>query len=625
VEGISIPPALSSSVVDVASSLKNTSEFFQHHSRVSSLSERIDSINLMTFLMPTNPAFLDGTYTTEEIDIVLQNHMFLELVYMDEWQNRSGSYIKSMNGNEWLIEADGGSIFLLNAAGGRVQVYGNDVLFKDGVVHFVDSFLNASSRSVPTASPTTQEGDRALLMNASFLAFSQTGGTARSLSTPSNANTLNKAFDAMMNSVVSNQESPQRRVLKKSSRRRLAVSLSPESSKVYGVSDVDCTEYDGVPAGSSCQTVFAHYKLQLQGENEQEVEKTYDAATQKAIEEGKLQQSLDQVDPAFPFKVAAITDEPAPSSDKMEWCVILFIVLGCLFGVCGLCFIGAFLVARPERRKRADEELEAPLMEGSLHEGTSEQSKDEQEDSSAHMPSNTRAAAGDCDDTPDEDNVRTSVVEKVKDNAYEDGNGIARSTEQREHETKEGGESWGSDDGEWEYDDSPQGENHAEDEGDRVHFAKMTKGESAKVKARDDLYKDEEGNYGGESWADEDTDLPHNDQGDQAVQQSNADDGGEVMRSPATDGSSDESEFFDANDSPMSDPNFDSSMKPVTEQQTRESGTAIAPVIGARRAFGNHADSDDDSFDDEDVLGIPQLRSELEEIDRRASETFEAF
>jgi Fasciclin domain len=669
--------------------------------------ESFTGINMMTLLMPTDPAFLDRIDTVEEIDNVLQNHVFLDLVFMDEWQNWTGYNVKSMNGNEWLVEAEGGSIFLLNAAGDRVRVYGDDELFENGVVHFVDSFLIESSQSLSSASPTIQEGDRTppLLMNVSFLAFNRFGGSARDLSTPVNANKLNRALDTMIESVVSNLETPKRRRLRNSLRRRLAVSLVPESSEVYGLSDADCSEYyDGVPAGSSCQKVFAHYKLQLEGENEQEVEKKYEAAIQKAIEKGALQKSLDQVDPTFIYDVAAIDAAPVPSSDstKMEWWVILIIVLGCLCGVCGVFCIGAYFMAPLEQGKSADEELEAPLMRGSLPEGTSDQSKDEPEDSSAHTPSNVHTSLDDGT-TPDEYNIERELEE---DRADVHWNGIDGLMEQ-ENETKEGGELVGNDEDEveWEYCDNLQGEDDAENEGDEVHFAEMTNNESAKVKPADDAGMEEEdvdvegwddedqhagagdeelqrevedeaqegvtdqaigkaaavldddvsdngaddsgddGQEADEQWVDEDdTELPHDsDHDDHAVLQSDDDDnGGDVMISPAMDGSSEDSEFFDANDNSLTDLNFfapePASMESVTEQQAREPTVATTEEdttttsVATKKAYASKDENsdddnmmlDDDDDDEEVLLGIHQLRSELEEIDRRASETFDA-
>ena len=82
VNGFPLPPSLSSNAIDVVMSSPDASMFIDHMVNVSSIAENITTINPMTLLVPTNAAFREETYTEQQIDTLLQNHVFLDLVFM---------------------------------------------------------------------------------------------------------------------------------------------------------------------------------------------------------------------------------------------------------------------------------------------------------------------------------------------------------------------------------------------------------------------------------------------------------------------------------------------------------------------------------------------------------------
>ncbi|CAB9504379.1 beta-induced protein ig-h3 [Seminavis robusta] len=442
-------------------------------------------------------------------------------------------------------------------------------------------------------------------LTTSFLAFDQEGQrTARDLAAPASVETVNTAFDKFMIDVVANTEATQRHLLQAPSNRRLAVSLVPGSSVLYGVSDVSCADYDGVPEKSSCQMVFAQYELILQDEDPKEVEKKYDEATQKAIEQGKLQQYLSQTDPNYPFKVAAVTDEPEASSDKMPWWVILFIVLASVFGVCGLCCIGGYFMSGPVRPKQNDDDIEAPLLEATAVHVTSDRVKPEQQEPSDGQDERTPTGE-DSSVTPlDQNNLQREVVD---DDYDEDVNRIARVEDQAgDDSSDEDGrdEPWGEDDGSWEDGDETY---------DEAHNVRLNKSEVAEVVSdeEDDL---DDGD--GQSWEhgdDDDEQQPReNPDLDQRDKEPNQDNEGEHQNRNAAfevnDASQHGEELMQDEEAQAMDVVDDEEEHPAEEAQTMDEDKEEQPAdadIGMVSEGSDHDSNIDggmaETWDDEDV------------------------
>jgi hypothetical protein len=107
-------------------------------------------------------------------------------------------------------------------------------------------------------------------------------------------------------------------------RRKLVVSLSPESDEIYLLLDSTCPE--NVLTRSTCQTVFGKFDVTITDENPQEVSDEYTSATQVMISNGLLQTTLTEVDPSslllivnasFPTRTT-LQPTPAPNAEMSE-------------------------------------------------------------------------------------------------------------------------------------------------------------------------------------------------------------------------------------------------------------------------------------------------------------------
>jgi hypothetical protein len=85
----------------------------------------------------------------------------------------------------------------------------------------------------------------------------------------------------------------------------LAVAFVAESAAISDILDTDCREPD-LPADSVCQKVYGSYNLTITDDNRtaEEVRAQYTEATNDALEEGKMQARLEDVDPYSPLSVA---------------------------------------------------------------------------------------------------------------------------------------------------------------------------------------------------------------------------------------------------------------------------------------------------------------------------------
>ena len=155
----------------------------------------------------------------------------------------------------------------------------------------------------PTALPTFPPG-RSEVFN-SFIISNANGLTAAGLKVGSATQSregLERAYETFVQTAVetyaSASENLQIRALR---RRKLATSLLPDSAQFNSIVDSECP-----PTASlfeKCQTVFASFKLTLEGENAALVSDQYTDFTQKLIARGDLQEALEVVDPSSLLRV----------------------------------------------------------------------------------------------------------------------------------------------------------------------------------------------------------------------------------------------------------------------------------------------------------------------------------
>lgn len=159
-----------------------------------------------------------------------------------------------------------------------------------------DSELELSETMPPTMAPIRVE------VNATIIIFNLEGLTAEFLNNEENAAIWADAFQAFVLSLMAGLED-QRHLLE--AYRRLEVSLLSDSAIIFGIEDIDCpTESDQtIPANATCQTITGSYELAVFDEDPVAVSDKYAEETERAIEEGKLEESLHTVNPDFPAQV----------------------------------------------------------------------------------------------------------------------------------------------------------------------------------------------------------------------------------------------------------------------------------------------------------------------------------
>ncbi|CAB9499421.1 transforming growth factor, beta-induced, 68kDa [Seminavis robusta] len=228
------------------------------------------------------------------------------------------------------------------------------------------SGTNASAAPVPTPAPTGNVTN--VRVNTSFVISNTNGLTSLDVSLPENAMVLNQGYTDFVQQLVADVEKSQQRRLRGSPQdRRLSASLDAGSRpSLYGVHDMTCPtgQTPPIPDNAACQTVYGRYDLIVSDEDPIAVHAKYEDETAKAIDEGKLQSSLDAAASDSPFTVigaAKTADDQStevPTADdgnKMEWWMILIIVLA---SVSGCCCMGVALAFFMLSSRKKDQDLE---------------------------------------------------------------------------------------------------------------------------------------------------------------------------------------------------------------------------------------------------------------------------
>jgi len=207
--------------------------------------------------------------------------------------------------------------------------------------------LTSQPSSLPSQMPTVSSTP--VEISTSFVLFNTDDIEAKDLSFLTYARPLNLSFANFVEDIVAGVQSRsrQRRLRNTGTivERRLESTLEDGSTELYNARDVNCPSVtsDGtsIPSDANCQEMFGRYILLVVGENLEVVKTEYTNATNQAIDEGKLQESILSVDPDSPFTVAgtpqSLNDDK--SDDGMEWWLILVIVL------CGILAVACFAFA----------------------------------------------------------------------------------------------------------------------------------------------------------------------------------------------------------------------------------------------------------------------------------------
>jgi hypothetical protein len=290
-------------------------------------------------------------------------------------------------------------------------------------------------------------------INASWVFFNTEGYSATDLAAPENAAILNKAFADFVYDLVNKTESTREQQViptERRRRRRLVVSVEPESARVDAVVDVDCREAEEqVPSGAKCQRVFGQYQLVLLAEPDPEAVTTlYVQATEEGIKNGELQESIEVIAPegwAFTVADSYEEDKEPPQEkedDNMQWWLILIICLSIVLGVCLLGFAVAYFttqIVRPE------EEIEASVKLMDVEDREEEENPDDvdsdfdnsdaEEDSHFWQEQESTVQISELT-TPLSDRVIEEVTDEDDDD-WEDEHGEEEEEEESEVEAKE--------------------------------------------------------------------------------------------------------------------------------------------------------------------------------------------
>ena len=459
----------------------------------------------------------------------------------------------------------------------------------------------------------------AFAVNTSFVVFNQDNLEAVDLAKAASARILQRAFDEFVESLFAELEGEQRQLHLAS--RRLTATLRPDSSTIAAVAPMDCPNTNTIPKDATCQQVFSTYELYVEDEDPVVAVARFVDATERAIDEGKLQAKLDQEDPEYPFTISGVAtsdsyDQNNASDDKMTWWVILVVVLGCVFGACGLCCIGAYFVegsrkTDPGPHPDSRDLEEAPLVEVSVR----LLNGDDTDDSSGSVD-NSKSRS-----TMKKSRESGDFVEAAKEEAVDVEEDLWEDNESWEDDEEEGGNadsdgSW-DDDGRWEDSDTPVMAEVLDDAGMWEDGDKAAVDEEEPeiipppAAVTDD---DDSGDEAPEAWNDEDIEdddvkafLALDTSDSQRYENGPAEIlGGEMSDEPmptktsptSTDGSSDQ-EFFDA------------------PQDISDSGPIEVDAQGPSRVI----DADGDVVEGVEKLqeGIEELQSELADFEHRVS------
>ena len=171
----------------------------------------------------------------------------------------------------------------------------------------------ASGGSTPgtTASPTTAQ---TLMIKNAFYISNTDGLTAATLG--SKVSFIHLSYTSLVENVVHKLNGTFRaRSLVLRGRRLNVVGVTTGSPAIYKIIDSNCLA--SVPNGSTCQTVYSSFLLDLTGSNNDpaSINQTYTNATQNAIDAGQLESILNAMDPNIGLQVDGAATPVVPPSN----------------------------------------------------------------------------------------------------------------------------------------------------------------------------------------------------------------------------------------------------------------------------------------------------------------------
>ena len=176
----------------------------------------------------------------------------------------------------------------------------------------------ASGTLAPTFAPTLQSTATAVTVSSSFVVLvGEEGRDGATRQKRPALHILAEAFILMVEQIIltaDNNDPPRQRRQLRSWRRHLSVILDLESPQLYKLEDVPCPTDSQASANATCQLILGSYGLLLVEESDPEgVVATYRSRTNTAINQGRLQQWLDTLDPNSTLTVLGTTGTiPAP-------------------------------------------------------------------------------------------------------------------------------------------------------------------------------------------------------------------------------------------------------------------------------------------------------------------------
>lgn len=232
-------------------------------------------------------------------------------------------------------------------------------------------------------------------------------------------------------------------------RRRLAVNLEAGSEYIYDIVLIQCpTEMGPVHEDLTCHDVYGTYTLALQGdENARLVEQEYGMATATAIMEGKLEETMQELDSGTPLFIGTVAPPGSDDNGMPVWLMVLIILL-CIL-IC-LCIMAAIFFFRNKQQNDDDDKAAAA---GEPYD----------EDGFAYdflVPPNQKPQTEVDDDDPDE--AGSKDVEEFGDEEMPvvEGKEETAIIDEEEH-SEDGGE---EEDGEWDQPDKEIEEEEKDDE-----------------------------------------------------------------------------------------------------------------------------------------------------------------
>ena len=208
------------------------------------------------------------------------------------------------------------------------------------------SYANESESDMPTPySLAPSMEDIVVVIKTSYDVFNTAGLTAEDLNLPENRVILLEAFSAFIDELIDERTAGgQQRLLQilwdatSIWHRCLDVSLQLVSVEIYDIIDVECQAESAVriPDNADCQSVSGGYNLAVSADEDTEkVKASYSEAVREAIEEGKMQESLEvaaQNSPLASLNVrgastAASTSETATSNTCRSQNLLISILL----------------------------------------------------------------------------------------------------------------------------------------------------------------------------------------------------------------------------------------------------------------------------------------------------------